>query len=248
MNIKFIKKNRPPLHIKKLWLILILLCSNITIFARYKQFFLNEYNNYHMTIMLDPAGDSHHVGRTIDDCFERGLTLQCAEELKKQLELNYPGLRVILTRNAAQTVRPLQHANFANRMNIDLYLSIHFYHELSPKPNLYVYYFSYGNDLCSKTLDVSFYPYEQAYIFCKDKTSLWANRIKKELSQQAYTALFDAQGPYALPFKPLIGIKAPAIAIEASLKQADDWHLYIKPIIASLDSIVTDYQQKESTA
>ena len=37
------------------------------------------------TIMIDPAGDAKHTGRLIQDTLERGISLQCAEELKKNL-------------------------------------------------------------------------------------------------------------------------------------------------------------------
>ena len=35
------------------------------------------------TLMLDPAGDAQYPGRIIDDSFERGITLQCVEELQR---------------------------------------------------------------------------------------------------------------------------------------------------------------------
>lgn len=39
------------------------------------------------TLMIDPAGDAKHAGRVIEDSFERGITLQCAEKLKKMLKV-----------------------------------------------------------------------------------------------------------------------------------------------------------------
>jgi len=35
--------------------------------------------------MLNPAGDAHDAGRTLSDGFERGVTRQFAEKLKKSL-------------------------------------------------------------------------------------------------------------------------------------------------------------------
>jgi len=87
-------------------------------------------------IMLDPAGDAQYAGRRIDDSFERGLTLRCAEQLKQRLEQLFPQIHVVLTRLPGETVQPLQNANFANRLSVDLYLSIHFYHETATKPEL----------------------------------------------------------------------------------------------------------------
>ncbi len=37
------------------------------------------------TIMIDPAGDAKHTGRLIGDTLERGISLQCAEQLKTAL-------------------------------------------------------------------------------------------------------------------------------------------------------------------
>ena len=230
---------------KKLLLILIFIAAPIFT-VHYKQLVSNNPTPvYNMTIMLDPAGNSGYAGRIIDDWFERGITLQCAEQLKEQLEQNYPGVRIILTRKTAEYIQPLQNANFSNRMNVDLYLSLHFYHEHSPKPNIYIYYFSYNNDLCTKTINLSFYPYEQAYLFNKETTKGWSQTIKDNLSQQEYDPIFNTHGPYSLPFKPLIGIKSPAIGIEASLKKASDWHIYIEPIMASLDPIINKHLIKD---
>ena len=69
------------------------------------------------------------AGRIVNDSFERGLTLQFAQELKKELELNFNNIRVVLTRIPGETLESLQNANFANRLNVDFYLSIHFYSE-----------------------------------------------------------------------------------------------------------------------
>lgn len=223
-------------------LIVCLLTTNI--FARYQPIPLEQAPTYPMTIMIDPAGNAQHTGRKIDDCFERGITLQCAQHLQRKLEKQYPGLRIVLTRSAGEVIQPLQSANFANRLNVDLYLSIHFYQEKKSKPKLYIYHFSYGNDFISRTIDLSFYPYEQAYIFNKDKTAAWAHQIQQTLTNESFTALCDIKGPYALPFKPLIGIKSPAIAIEIGLKKATDWQNYIEPIMESLEPIIERYLQK----
>lgn len=41
---------------------------------------------HQITIIIDPAGDANHALREIDDTYERGLTLQCAQALKKKLK------------------------------------------------------------------------------------------------------------------------------------------------------------------
>ena len=47
---------------------------------------------------------------------------------------------------------------------------------------------------------------------------MWADHFKNILKQEQYRNAFEIKGPYGLPFRPLIGIKAPAIAIEIGLK------------------------------
>ncbi len=220
---------------------------SVTVIARDSTFFLDEHGSYHMTIMLDPAGDACHPGRIIDDSFERGITLQFAEEFKKIVEERYPGLHVIFTRNAGETVEPLQHANFANRLNVDLYLNINFYNECSSKPTIYIYYFSDGNTLSVRHVDLSFYPCDQAYIFNNERTIRWSNQIKERLSHDTYTPHFKCKGPHGLCFKPLMGIKSPAVAFEFGIKKADDWHMYIEPLVKSLDPIIRLYHHVGDT-
>lgn len=190
------------------------------------------------TIMLDPAGDAHNPGRILNDSFERGITWQFAEQLKQLLEERYPALRVILSRNPGEAVQPLQNANFANRLDVDLYLSINFYHEHEPKPTIYLYTFSYGNDIIPKKTDLSFCRYDQAYLCNYERTQKWSKLFKKELQSESHAKLFICKGIYKLPFKPLIGIKAPAFAFEAGLKTGDDWQQLIEPIATSLHPIL----------
>ena len=78
------------------------------------------------SIMLDPAGDAKHTGRQIDDNLERGISLQFTEKLKQTLEKQHPEIHVVLSRFPGETIYHLQNANFANRLEVDFYLSIHF--------------------------------------------------------------------------------------------------------------------------
>jgi hypothetical protein len=189
------------------------------------------------TIMLNPAGDAHHVGRTIQDSFERGLTLQCAEQLKIILESTHRDLRVLITRAPGEVMAPLQQANFANRMHADLYLSIHFYQEKGTRPKMYLYRFSYHDELKISRGTLSFCPYDQVHLFNYDITEAWATILHTCLEYPSYKKIFDLQPVYALPCKPLIGIMAPAIMCEMSLKQSGDWRLYLDPLIASINTL-----------
>src|SRR5580692_10457797 len=121
--------------------------KKISIIASYVfTIFLQTYavsTPHKLTIMLCPDGDAQHTGRHIDGTFERSLTLQFTEELKKKLEKEHKDCSFISTRAAGDTIAPLQHAQFANRMNVDLYVSLHFFEETCTKPRIYLYQFSY---------------------------------------------------------------------------------------------------------
>ena len=197
------------------------------------------YQKPTFTIMINPAGDAQHTGRNIGDSFERSITLQCAEKLKTILEQTYPGISVILTRFASEVVPELQNANFANRLNIDLFISLHFYAEQGIKPNLFVYHFSYNNNTQKKPSDFTFYHYDHAYIFNGEKSQTWAKLFHQTLAQKPYTKLFNVHNIMSFPFKPLIGITSPALAIEASIKESSDWNMYVEPLMSALDAIIS---------
>ena len=194
--------------------------------------------NTTFSIMIDPAGDAKHTGRQIGDSLERGITLQFSEALKKTLEELYPHLRVILSRFPGETIQPLQNANFANRLDVDFYLSIHFYPEEETKPNMFLYHFSYGDDFITKRPHLSFCPYDQAHRINGKTTRTWADLIAQTLTTDEHKKLFHFRGTCGLPFKPLIGVCAPAIALEIGLRKKQDWKRYVQPIALSLESIV----------
>ena len=208
-------------------------------------FFLPFAGNAHtgqkvFTIMLEPARDAKDTGRPIDDCFERGITLQFTEKLKKNLETEYPTIRVILSRFAGESLEPFQNANFANRLDVDLYLSFHFFEEKEEKPILYLYHFVYNKttDYWSQNNTLQFIPYDQAHRTNLILTKKYAEHMHEAL--QSFKKQFEVKAPISFPFQPLIGIQAPALAIEASLKAKDEWSIYLDPIVQSLKAIL-DY-------
>ena len=206
----------------------LILITTTTMFAKQTPF----------SIMLAPAGDAKHTGRQIGDSLERGLTLQFAEQLKKMLQNLYPHVRVTLSRFPGEIIYPLQNANFANRLDVNLYLSIHFYPEVKTKPRMFLYYCSCGDDFVTKTSDLFFCPYDQAHRINGPKTRSWSQHITQILTNDEHKKLFDFRGTHGLPFKPLIGIKAPALALEIGLQKKNDWNRYIQPIALSLGPIV----------
>ncbi len=199
-----------------------------------------------ITIMLDPAGDAQSPGRKLDDNFERGITLQFAEKLKEKLQEHYPTIRIVLTRFPGETVQPLQNANFANRLDVDFYLNINFYHESQAKPILYLYNFSYGDDFLTKKTQDSFCSYDQAHLFNYETTKKYGTLMYQVLTSDSYKNQFECKELQKLPFKPLIGIKAPAIAFEAGIKTKDDFVIFLEPIAQSLKQIIEHMSTHQS--
>jgi N-acetylmuramoyl-L-alanine amidase len=188
------------------------------------------------TIMLNPAGNAQTTGRHIHDTFERSYTLRLAEQIKKSLEQEMPYISTILTRLPGEVAQPLQYANFANRVPADLYLSIHCFQEESAKPRLYIYQFSYGEAFALPKNSLSFYTYDQAHLLNLNTTTLYGNILQAVLVN--YAKLFDVQGPYKIPFAPLIGITCPAFGIEIGLKNNNSWADFAEPLVEAITTIM----------
>ena len=175
--------------------------------------------------MLEAGGDTAHPGRSIDDNFESALTFEIAQALKNGLQQNCPNCKILLNRSATETVNPLQNANFANKLDVDLYISIHAFAEAETKPRVYLFQFSYADDFIAKDTGLSFYPFDKIYLVNQKQTTAWAQQLKQAFEQNQSWAV---KGIYSFPFKPLIGIKPPAIGIEIGLKNRAEWRKYTR--------------------
>lgn len=185
-------------------------------------------------LILDPAGDAKKTGRSVDDSFERGLTLQCVEKIKSVLQDRIPYVKIIISRLPGDSVYELQNASLANRIHADLFININFYQTKEAKPTLFLYQFSYGNDFVQYQSGLVFNTYDQAYKINKSTTDALLHLCAKHLTQPKYNALFSVSGPHALPIKPLIGIITPSIAIEAGLKTKDSWRDLVEPLVNTI--------------
>ena len=192
------------------------------------------------TIMIDPAGDAKHTGRLINDTFERGIALQCAEQLKAAIIQKFPNVRVILTRVPGETIQPLQNASCANRLGVDFYISLYFYHEPLNQGHVALYYYleNPATDLWYQPKSLTLYQVNQAHIIHLKTTEKWGQILLKSFENKNISKFFQPRGLFGIPFTPLIGIKAPAIAIEAGLKNKQDWQQLIEAIIIAIERIV----------
>lgn len=192
------------------------------------------------TIMIDPAGDARNPGRIIDDTYERALTMQCAEELKQILEAEPNKCRVILTRFPGEAIEPLQNITFANRLGVDLYISLGFFQHTGETPRISWYMLIYdpATDIMSKKgTALELLPYDQAYKLSLTKT--------KQLSALAYTAcsttpkIASCATPHAIPYKPLVGIMAPALGLEIGIQHKPQAKQVIPLIAQALKALVS---------
>ena len=189
-----------------------------------------------LLVMIDPAGDANKTGRKIGDSFERTVAFKMAGALKKKLH-DYYGIRGVLTRYPGEVIEDLQNASFAGRLNVDFYLSLHvFGHELV-KPTILLYNLVYNPMVDFALRSVSpgkFIPVQQAHFFNIKKTLFYGRCIKNHLTQEHYIKNFDFYGVFGIPIKSLVGVIAPALAIEVGISNEDQWENLINPIIESL--------------
>ncbi|MBS1987040.1 N-acetylmuramoyl-L-alanine amidase [Candidatus Dependentiae bacterium] len=187
------------------------------------------------TLMLDPAGDARSTGRLIDDVFERSLTLSCAQQLKQELEENIPGLQVVVTRAAGETIEPLQNAHFANRLGVDFFVRIQVFQEHAARDTISIYTVSWGDECAVRTGDMSFVSYDKAHLKNFDRTKTLASGL-----HAAYTKLVPGSciGVFAIPCTPLLGITAPALCIEVGLTVKNSWPLHIKNMNIALTELI----------
>lgn len=195
---------------------------------------------HQFTVMLDPAGDAKHTGRLIQDTLERGISLQCAEKLKAALTERCKNVRVVLTRVPGETIQPLQNASFANRLGVDLYISLYFYHEPQTPTHITLYHYLENPvvDFWHQPITLALYQSSQAHLLNLKTTQKWG-KVFLEVFQDAHFAkFFIPRGLFGIPFTPLISIKPPAIALEIGLKNKTDWHHIIDPIIIAIERIM----------
>ena len=200
-------------------------------------FFTKSLSSY--TIMLDPAGDSQNTGRIIDNTFERGISLQCAESLKAALAKALPHIRIIISRTPGESVEKLQNAAFANRLQTDLYINLQFYQEKTNPAKIAFYYYSSQptTDSWHTPKKLGFYNLHEIYLLNHATTKKICLKML-HIWQQEYRKYFLPIGAFGLPFQPFIGIQAPAISIEVGLVQKENWLMLIDPLVKILTQVI----------
>jgi len=193
-----------------------------------------QNNQYHpLTILIDPAGDARIPGRTIQDTFERGITLIFAQKIKTYLEENNPYIRVILSRFPDESIEGLQTAAFANRLNADLFCAFSFYQQTTPVISIDPYFFVYHptTDFWLKPpTHHELIPYNKAYICSLQKTALFASNFTYQLAHHDKAVHYIVHDACGAPIRTLVGIKTIALYTEIGISNKEDWVHCIEPI------------------
>ena len=178
-------------------------------------------------IVIETQGNPGAPGRIIDDSFESEITFSIAHHLKNILQEKHRNLKILVQRSDG-----LSNASMANRMNVDLYLQIG-----ACKGNstgIYLFSFSYNDPYILKD-GMSFIPYDQIYLLNQTMTISRLETVSTFLQKNQLL-----KGRYTFPYRPLIGIKAPAFAIEISVKNKSEIVECINQFALSLEPIIKD--------
>lgn len=163
-------------------------------------------------IMLDPAAGTPESNK-------------CAEILKTEFENAITNTKVILSHLPGQDAAPLQCASFANWAGIDLFIRIDLYKNKGPKPSINVYHLVMDpvlDFLPHQRASAQFIPLANAHYQSIETSKMAAGHIISFLRQPDYLQTVHINGPYGIPFAPLVGITAPAIALEFGGSQWQD--------------------------
>lgn len=202
-----------------------------------------------LTLMIDPTGDAQKTGRTIADTFERSITLACAQALKDELEKLFQSqLRIIITREPGETTEPLQSATFSNRLRAHLFINLSCYQEPQEPASCALYYFLYHpvTDFWHKNqAKTVFEPYFSAHCNHIAVTTTLINKFHTTLSVYRQNGLFRLEPYRGIPFKPLIGVQAPAIGCEIGVSTAEGWRLLIGPLVDGISHMIYWLQEQK---
>lgn len=224
------------------YLVFITLCCTQAIFCDAP--FLDAFAKHGKEIvMINPAGHAGDAGRKLKNSYERAETIKMAQYIQERLESKNDNLRVVLTRTPGETVVDFQNASFANRLSVDLFLSLHFYSSEKSKHQIFIYYYV-GDPIVDfarrNVSELSLISVMQAHQFNIYKTRHIAESSHSYILGSLNNENFEIVEPLGIPVKPLLGIASPAILVEIGWAQGDcsSWQIVADYITAAIDGIL----------
>lgn len=174
------------------------------------------------TVLLDPAGDAQHTGRSIEQQYERTVTFQLAQAIKKDLEKTSSDLLVLFTRLPGEQAHQLEKASLANQLMIDLYISLSCYQTNRLKPQIHLYYYSTGQQTSATMEPLHCIPLHKAHMAQEQKTKQIGEYMQTVIANTPLQRYCDVHRPIGFPCKPCKGITAPHLCLELGLKHQND--------------------------
>lgn len=190
-------------------------------------------------IMLSPAGDAQNTGRVVGNSFERAITYTIAQAVKAEIESLFKDSKVLISRHPGQVISQNTIASYTNRADIDLFIHICTYQDESTKPYLSLYRFSYGDEFITTHPETDLIGCTQGYLKTNATTKMYANTVYKSLTAHNQQN-FQIRGPYAFPYKPLLGIIVPALSFEIGLTDSQAVQPAIQALVNSIAGIIKE--------
>lgn len=189
---------------------------------------------------LPPAGglraiviDAGHGGddsgaKGVKGTLEKNVTLNVARRLKASIEARL-GVRVLLTRDADQTVSPDQRVALANNNKADLFISLHTSASVRPSvTGAQVFYLTlagYGTDAAQAprgnpealpvvgggSREIDIIPWEMAQGRYLQQSTAFASAVESALRERVPMSTRSLQQG---PFRVLVGANMPAVLVE----------------------------------
>jgi hypothetical protein len=191
-----------------------------------------------ITLYLNPAGSPYNPGRTVDNQFERGLALTCAQALKDELLRHNPALRIIINPAREEAANHYHTISHAHRLQANMYLHISFYQSHNPTPELTITTFQWHpvTDLWKREKKPGeFVPIHEAHL----AVASYSSRIAHHMFHHAATTRpfpLLALAQVALPYAPLVGLQVPAVGFEIGIQHKQD----IAAIIPALALLIEE--------
>ncbi len=178
-------------------------------------------------IILDPAGDAKDTGRQLATCYERSITLQFCEELKKFLREQRPAYTVTITRTAGETRSQEQRAQIANQLHADFFVHISCFDDAAIKPHLMIYYMMPTATLPWSTNPYQLIPAHKAHDLVWARVEKMVKSLHQSIINQKY---YTVSKPLAIADARLASIMIPACTIEFGITSTIPWTPLIEQV------------------
>lgn len=149
------------------------------------------------TIVIAPTGDASHA------------SLQLSQLIKADLQRQ---------RNLEVVIAPEAPVKLANQLAAQFFVSLTVLSVPTAQASCACYY--YSRQRFSPQLTHQpwlFYPLHDIYRLYSDQTSNWAHKISAYLAQNGTSLHVTSAAPIGCPYRPLLGVNAPAVGLELAL-------------------------------